>query len=111
MPKGILYIESRPTSPERLGEYHTWYNETHLREVVGLDGFVSARRFSPVDDDGPFVAIYEIEADDLQAVFASLGEAAMRGDLQMSGAMQMDPPPMVRLLELTAAYASGPGTV
>lgn len=104
MPKGILYVESRPSSPERLDEYHRWYDETHLREVVGLDGFVSARRFTPVGGDGSFVAIYEIEADDLEAAFASLGEAAMRGDLQMSDAMQMDPPPVLRLLELTTSY-------
>jgi hypothetical protein len=104
MPKGILYVESRPSSPDRLDEYHAWYTETHLRQVVGLDGFVGARRFAPVADDGPFVAIYEIEADDLQAVFAALADAATSGVVQMSDAMQMDPPPSVRILELVAAY-------
>jgi hypothetical protein len=107
MRKAILYVESRPSSPERLAEYNTWYDETHLREVVALNGFVSARRFAPVDDDGPFVAIYEIEAEDLHSVVAALSEAAMRGDLQMSDAMQMEPPPTIRLLELTAAYEPG----
>jgi hypothetical protein len=66
MPKGIMYVESRPVTAERLAEHHAWYNDTHLRQVVGVDGIVSARRFAPVGDDGPFVAIYEIEADDLQ---------------------------------------------
>ena len=104
MPKGILYVESRPSSPDRLDEYHAWYTETHLRQVVGLDGFVRARRFAPVADDGPYVAIYEIEADDLEAAFAALAEAATTGVVQMSDAMEMDPPPSVRVLELIAEY-------
>lgn len=104
MTKGIMYVESMPSSPERLDEYHAWYDETHLRQVVGVDGVVSARRFAPVADDGPFVAIYEIEADDLEAVLASLGEATARGDIQMTDAMRMDPPPTVRLLELRTAH-------
>src|ERR1700736_4314936 len=104
MSKAILIVESRPASPERLDEYHRWYNDTHLAEVVALPGFVSARRFKPANDDGPFVAIYEIDADDPDAVVASLGEAAMSGKLQMSDAMQMDPAPSLRLLQLTAAH-------
>lgn len=105
MPKGILYVESRPRSAEDLAEYHRWYNDTHLHDIVGLDGFVAARRFAPVDDDGPFVAIYEIEADDLQAAVAALREAGVRGDVRMSDVLQMDPPPTVRLLETIAARA------
>jgi hypothetical protein len=104
MPKGILVVESRPSSPEREAEYHAWYTETHLREVVGVDGFVSARRFAPVGEDGPSVAIYEIEADDLQAVVKALGEAVGRGDVEMSDVVQLDPLPSMRLLEETASY-------
>lgn len=104
MPKGILYVESEPASSERADEYHEWYSRTHIPEVCGIDGFVSARRFAPVDGDGPFVAIYEIEADDLQAAVAALSQAAQGGDINMSDAMRMDPPPSVRLLELTASF-------
>ncbi len=102
MPKGIMYVESRPRSPEDLAAYHRWYDETHLREIVGVPGFVSARRFAPVDGDGPFVAIYEIEADDLQAAVAALREASRRGDVRMSDVLQMAPPPTVRVLETIA---------
>jgi hypothetical protein len=99
-----MIVESYPSSPERLDEYHRWYDEQHLREVVAIDGFVSARRFTPVDGEGPFVAIYEIDAPDLQTTFAALADAAMRGDVFMSDALQMDPPPSFRLLELKTAY-------
>jgi hypothetical protein len=108
-----LYVESRPSSPERLAEYHRWYDEQHLREVAGLDGFVAARRYTPLDGDGDgdgsFVAIYEIESDDLQATFASLADAATRGDVFMSDAIEMDPPPTFRLMELRTAYEPGTG--
>ena len=102
MTRGILYVESRPRSPEVLAEYHAWYSDTHLREILGVAGFVSARRFAPVGDDGPFVAIYEIEADDLQAAVTSLREASARGEVRASDVMQLDPPPTIRLFETIA---------
>jgi hypothetical protein len=104
MAKAILYVESYPSSPERLDEYNTWYNDTHLPEVVALEGFVSARRFEPVDADGPFVAIYEIDAADPSAALAALGEAAGSGQLNMSDVLQMDPVPTMRLLGESASH-------
>lgn len=107
MPRGILIVESRPASPERTDAYNRWYNEVHIPDVLRVPGFLSARRYAPVDGEGPFVAIYEIEGDDLQAVFARLAEAAQRGDLPLSDAMQMSPPPSVRILELVHDSAAG----
>ncbi|RYH61456.1 MAG: hypothetical protein EON54_10110 [Alcaligenaceae bacterium] len=104
MAKGILYVETRPSAPEREADFHTWYDKIHLPEVVALNSFTSARRLSPVDDDGPFVAIYEIEADDLQAVVDNMLEAYAKGDLRMSDSVQMDPEPNVRLLRLITDY-------
>ena len=87
MAKGIILVETRPSSPDRDQEYNTWYDEVHLRELVALDGFVSARRLRPVDGDGPYVALYEIEGDDLQAVLENLNANA--GQLHMSDALQL----------------------
>jgi hypothetical protein len=102
MAKGIIYIESRPSSPDRDQEYNTWYDEVHLGELVALDGFVSARRLRPVDGDGPYVALYEIEADDLQSVVQTM--RANAGQLHMSSALQLDPPPVLRLLEVMTEH-------
>jgi hypothetical protein len=99
MPKGIILVESRPSSPEREQEYNTWYDEVHLGELVALDGFVSARRLRPVDGGGPYVAIYEIEGDDLQAILDNM--IANAGQLHMSDALQLDPAPIPRLLQTT----------
>jgi len=101
--KGIILVESRPSSPDRDQEYNTWYDEVHLGELVALDGFVSARRLRPVEGDGPYVAIYEVEADNLQAVLDNM--IASAGRLHMSDALQLDPPPIMRLLEVTTEYS------
>ncbi|KZS68541.1 hypothetical protein A4G29_09720 [Mycobacterium kansasii] len=102
MVRGIIYVETRPSSPEREPEYHSWYDDVHIPELVALDGFVSARRLRPINDDGPYVALYEIEGDDLQAILDNM--IASAGRLHMSDALQFDPPPVMRLLEVTSVY-------
>ncbi|MBA4024559.1 MAG: hypothetical protein C0482_19580 [Gordonia sp.] len=104
MARGILLVESHPSSPERLQAYNSWYDEVHLPEVVALDGFVSARRLRPVADDGPHVAVYEIECDDLTTALDLLRSSAQSGALNMSDVLQMDPPPAIRLLEVTTEW-------
>ncbi len=102
MAKGIILVESQPSSPDREQEYNTWYDEVHLGELMALDGFVSARRFRPVNPEGPYVAVYEIEGDDLQAVLDNM--MANSGQLHMSDALQLNPPPVPRLLETTTEH-------
>jgi hypothetical protein len=102
MAKGIIYVETRPSSPDREQEYNTWYDEVHIPELVALDGFVSARRLRPVDGDGPYVALYEIEGDDLQAILDNMNANARH--LHMSDALQLDPRPIPRLLEVITKH-------
>jgi hypothetical protein len=99
MAKGIMYVESRPSSPEREQEYNAWYDEVHLPELLALDGIVSARRLRPVDGQGPYVAIYELEGEDLQAILDNM--IANAGQLHMSDALLLDPAPIPRLLQTT----------
>lgn len=99
MARGIILVESRPSSPDRDQEYNTWYDEVHLPQLVALDGFVSARRLRPVNGEGPYVAIYEIEGDDLQAILDNM--IANAGRLTMSDALLLDPAPIPRLLQTT----------
>ncbi|RAY16936.1 hypothetical protein DPM19_01870 [Actinomadura craniellae] len=104
MPRGILYVESRPSSPEQLADFHRWYDETHVQEIVAVDGFVSARRFAPLGDDGPFIAIYEIEADDVETAQAKLAEATKAGGISAPVGVQLDPPPTIRFYREITAY-------
>ena len=99
MAKGIMLVESVPSSPDREDEYNTWYDDVHIPELLALDGIVGARRLRPVDGQGPYVAIYELEGDDLQAILDNM--IANAGQLHMSDALQLNPAPVPRLLETT----------
>ncbi|MEU5880516.1 hypothetical protein [Spirillospora sp. NPDC047279] len=104
MPKGILYVESQPNSPEEAEAFHTWYEGTHLKEVTAIEGVVSARRFAVLGDDGPFIAIYELDADDLAAVQARISGAFKDGRISPQVGVRTDPPPRVMFCRETAVY-------
>jgi hypothetical protein len=103
MANGIIYVETYPSSPNREQEYNDWYNNVHIPELVALDGIVAARRLRPVNGEGPYVALYEIEGDDLQAVLDNM--SANAGNLHMSDALSLDPRPIPRLLETTFEHS------
>jgi hypothetical protein len=106
MAKAILYVETRPASPEEAAEYHKWYNEVHIPEILAIDGFVSARRFEPMAEGGPFVAIYEIEADDIEAARARLTEAGQSGRNSKPVGVCFDPPPTTQYYREMASFTS-----
>jgi hypothetical protein len=105
MAKGILYVESRPASAQEAEDFHTWYEQTHMKEMLAVEGVVSARRFAPLGTDGPFVAIYELEGDDLGTVRSRVTEANRAGRISAPVGVQVDPPPVVRYLGEIAALA------
>lgn len=102
MAHGVLLVESYPSSPDRADEFSKWYDDIHIPDVLALEGYVSARRYKPLDGNGPFLAMYDLEADDLSTLPAILFAAARDGSLPMSDCMQMDPPPTMRFLEVAA---------
>jgi hypothetical protein len=105
MPRGIIYLETRPVSPDRVEEYHKWYNDTHLAEVVSVEGIVSARRFAPIDGNGPFIAIYELDCDDLDAVVERMRELGASGKMSSLELLNMDTPPIPRVYREIGSYA------
>jgi hypothetical protein len=97
MPKGIIYVETMPASPDREAEYHKWYNDTHLEQILSVDGIVSARRFAPTDGNGPFIAIYELDCDDLDAAVTRMSELGASGKLTGMEYLAMDPRPIPKV--------------
>ncbi len=104
MPKGIMYVETMPVSPDREADYHKWYNETHLAQITSVDGIVSARRFAPTDGNGPFIAIYELDCDDLDAAVQRLGELGASGNMTGLENLAMDPKPIPRVYREIGSY-------
>jgi hypothetical protein len=99
-----MYVETMPVSPDREADYHRWYDEMHLAEITSVEGIVAARRFAPVDGNGPFIAIYELDCDDLDGAVQRLSDLAAAGQMSSSELLSMDPPPVPRVYREIASY-------
>jgi len=104
MARGIIYLETRPVSPDREDDYHKWYNDTHLAEICSVDGIVGARRFAPSNGEGPFIAIYELECDDLDAIVDRLGELGRSGKMSSLELLSMETPPIPKVYREIGTY-------
>ena len=104
MPKGLLLVQSVPSDPAREDEYNNWYTGKHIPDVVAIPGIVSGRRYKLVGRKGEapaYLAIYELDADDVRAPLRELGARVASGEIAMSDVIQQDPAPTVTLYELT----------
>jgi hypothetical protein len=86
-----LLVFSNP-SPGREAEYNDWYDTRHVPELLALPEFVAVQRFR-LDDIQPrgehphrYLAIWEIETDDLAAAMARLKAAQADGSVARSDA-------------------------
>jgi len=89
MPKYNMIVLSRPVEGHE-EEYNDWYNNIHLPEVLGTEGFVAAQRFKLAggpDAPAPYLAIYEVESDDYAASLAKLFERVDEGKIAISSAL------------------------
>jgi hypothetical protein len=80
--------------PGRETDFHEWYQNTHLPELVGLGPITGAQRYQLVaklvgSDTNPWLAIYDIECDDAMAFLGAMGEASTNGKLTQSDASDM----------------------
>ena len=101
MARGILVVESGPSDPSREDEYNAWYDGPHAADVCAVPGFVGCHRYKRCDGPTPtYLAVYELEADDLGAAVAELRARSADGRIARSDALRTDPPPTVRLYEL-----------
>jgi hypothetical protein len=91
MPKGILLVQSRPASPGEVDTYHRWYDETHIPEILDVDGFTSARRLRSGDGES-YIVVYEV--DDVDEAKAAMAAAA--GTMSPPAGVLLDPPPTVQ---------------
>ena len=89
-----LVVFSNPVEG-REDEYNDWYTNTHLHDVMKIPGFVAARRFKlsdgqlPVDTPYKYMAIYEIEADDIKSSLDALIQASTDGSMEISSTLDM----------------------
>lgn len=92
MPHYKFMVLSNPSDPSREDEYNDWYQNQHLADLCAIDGITSARRFrfARTLREGNcygYMAIYDIETDDIDGVLAELGSATGDGRVKMSDAI------------------------
>ncbi len=79
------------TSPiaGREQDYHEWYNNVHLPELVNGLGLQGAQRYELVAkmigaDTNQFLAIYDVETDDPDGFMGRMGAFAQSGGMTVS---------------------------
>ena len=94
MAKYTFVVLTNPTSGKE-AEYNEWYNKQHIPDVLNVPGFVAAQRFRLADaqmgDNNPhrYLALYEIETNDLAAALKDLQSRVGSNDMIMSDAIDM----------------------
>lgn len=90
-----LLVMTKPVEG-RDREYNDWYQNVHLPDLVAIPGVKAAQRFRlalPIIAGAerlPFVAIYDIETDDIGAVMKELTGRAADGRMVISDAMSKE---------------------
>src|SRR5690242_6674580 len=81
MAKHVFVVLTNPIDGQE-DAYNDWYSNTHLADVLKIPGIIAAQRFklSDVQRDAvlPFryLALYEVETDDLSSTLAELKKRA-----------------------------------
>lgn len=96
MTRHVLVVLSN-AAPGRDHEFNDWYDQEHLRDVLSVEGFVSAQRFCLSDaqlrpDEPPphrYLAIYEIEAPDLAVPLRQLLAGVTDGTIPLSETLDL----------------------
>ena len=91
MSKFVMVVQSQP-KPGRDDEYNEWYDTAHLQDILDIPGIKSGRRFEAahfaVGDPGlPYLAIFEVEADDPTAVMTEMSKRGAGGTMHVSDAL------------------------
>ena len=74
-------------------DYHLWYDEQHLHDVLDMPGFLSARRYRLVPPSGgswQYLALYEFESDDPEATLGTLSERVASAAITISPALDRE---------------------
>ncbi|NBB51166.1 hypothetical protein GVN24_23065 [Rhizobium sp. CRIBSB] len=75
---------------DRDEEFNHWYDKQHLPDVMSVPGFVSAERLTCLGEgQHRYMAIYEIETDDIGSVLAEFGKRPGTDLMPLSDALDL----------------------
>ena len=96
MAKYTFVVMTNPTAGKE-DEFNEWYNKQHIPDVLNVPGFVSGQRFRIADaqmgrEAGKaykYLALYEIETDDLAGTLKELRARGGTPEIVGSDAIDM----------------------
>ncbi|MEJ5976000.1 hypothetical protein WG901_05100 [Novosphingobium sp. PS1R-30] len=91
----FLMVVTSSAREGRDADFNAWYDGTHLNEICALPGVTAGRRFdaipvTPHPQPAPYLAIYEIEAEDPASVLAEMMRRSEAGEMSMSDAVDAE---------------------
>ena len=95
MPRYKLVVMTKPVEG-REQEYNDWYQNVHLDDLVAIDGVKSAQRFrlnQAVSCDRaplPYLAIYDVETNDIDGVIKELNVRPQTGRMVITSALSTE---------------------
>lgn len=96
--KRYLFLAFTNPTEGNEAEFNRWYDEQHLDDVINIPGFVSARRFRLAErqfqfntqqQEHRYLAMYEIETDDIGEVMRDLESRVGTPEVVMVDAIDM----------------------
>jgi hypothetical protein len=107
MPHGKLVVFNDPASPEVEADYNAWYDGDHVPQILQhVPAITAAKRFRigpgqemPLAGAPRYLAIYDIEADDVMDSFTQLREATADGRIVMTDTIRSTPPSTLVIYE------------
>ncbi len=108
MPKFKMLVFSNVAKGGDEANYNKWYNEQHIPDVCNVPGFTGAQRFKLKGDEGPaqYLAIYEMEADDPDAVVAELTSRAGTDKMIMTDDIDLESATIMMYEQVSEPYTA-----
>jgi hypothetical protein len=79
--KYLLFAFSDCKDPMKEDEFNDWYDNTHMPDMLEVPGFIQATRWVSADKKDnmirKYLAMYELETDDIDAFNAAMRERGM----------------------------------
>jgi hypothetical protein len=99
MAKGKLIVFNEPASPEVEAEYNSWYDGDHVPHILEhVPAITGAQRFRiapgqdlPLPGAPRYLAVYDIEADNVMEALQQLGQATQDGRIVMTDTIRSVP--------------------
>ncbi len=85
MQRWLIAVQTNCTDPSREKEFNDWYNNIHVPDVLEIPGIVRMTRYEnaiPSEEQAKYLALLEVEADDIWKVTAALQENSSKAEAE-----------------------------